>query len=278
MTNTVEQEAREMGWVPQEDYKGDPDRWVDAATYAERGHTVLPILRQANQKLHQTTIQQSKQLAEMQETLKASQEAIQELQAFNTEETKRKIAEAKKQVLIELKAAKEAGDVAQEVELTDALTDIKVAEKEAAARKEPVQTSKNSAATDVGKSDPDLAAFLEANPWYGNDARKTAKANGIVYMLRSDPDNDDLIGAAFYKKVTEQMNNTIRQPSKVEGSTAPTAALSAAGKTYKDLPADAKAACNDPKRIARLVGSGRAFKDVAAWQAHYAQIYFKGDE
>ena len=47
----VEQEARTLGWVPAEEFKGDPNRWVDAETFVERGHTVMPILRKNNERL-----------------------------------------------------------------------------------------------------------------------------------------------------------------------------------------------------------------------------------
>ena len=31
----VEARAREMGWKPQEEFHGDPSRWVDAEAYVE---------------------------------------------------------------------------------------------------------------------------------------------------------------------------------------------------------------------------------------------------
>lgn len=31
-----ETKAREMGWTPKEEFKGDPDKWVDAKDWVER--------------------------------------------------------------------------------------------------------------------------------------------------------------------------------------------------------------------------------------------------
>lgn len=39
-----EAEAREMGWVPAEEWRGPKERWVDARLFVERGRTVLPIV------------------------------------------------------------------------------------------------------------------------------------------------------------------------------------------------------------------------------------------
>ena len=59
----VEQEARTLGWVPAEEFKGDPNRWVDAETFVERGHTVMPILRKNNERLETLVKQQAEELS-----------------------------------------------------------------------------------------------------------------------------------------------------------------------------------------------------------------------
>jgi hypothetical protein len=38
----TEQEAKRMGWVEKEKFKGDPDRWVEADKFVERGKNELP--------------------------------------------------------------------------------------------------------------------------------------------------------------------------------------------------------------------------------------------
>lgn len=44
-------EARLMGWHPKEEFRGNPDDWVDARTFITRGEQQLPILRENNRKL-----------------------------------------------------------------------------------------------------------------------------------------------------------------------------------------------------------------------------------
>jgi hypothetical protein len=45
--DTAEAEAREMGWVPESEWKGDkkPAKFFSAAEFIERGQTILPIVQ-----------------------------------------------------------------------------------------------------------------------------------------------------------------------------------------------------------------------------------------
>jgi len=40
-----EAEAREIGWLPLEEFKGDPSRHADAKTFIERGETFMPMIK-----------------------------------------------------------------------------------------------------------------------------------------------------------------------------------------------------------------------------------------
>ncbi len=51
---SVEQRARNMGWMPKGAWRGEPDRWVDAATYVDRGERMLPLLQERNRALDKT--------------------------------------------------------------------------------------------------------------------------------------------------------------------------------------------------------------------------------
>ena len=52
-TATAEQRtaAESMGWIPPERFKGDPERYIDAAEYIDRGEKVLPIIKENNKRL-----------------------------------------------------------------------------------------------------------------------------------------------------------------------------------------------------------------------------------
>ena len=38
-------EAKELGWVPQDEFRGAQDKWIDAPTFLARGRDVMPLLR-----------------------------------------------------------------------------------------------------------------------------------------------------------------------------------------------------------------------------------------
>lgn len=46
-----EAEARAHGWSPKEEFKGDPNRWVDAETFVKRADEVMPLLKAKNARL-----------------------------------------------------------------------------------------------------------------------------------------------------------------------------------------------------------------------------------
>lgn len=270
----LEQEARTLGWVPQEEFKGNPERWVDAETFVERGKTVMPILKANNRRLEQEVERLHSETQKLQNLFAASQEAIGELQKVHSEATKAAVEKAKQNLLASLKQAKEEGDVELEVRLTDELTDLKAAQKEAA--KTPVQPAP--VQQQQPALHPDFAAWQEENKWFGTDERKTMRAMGIAQELRADPENDGLVGRKFFERIVEVMEERTNGPrmSKV-GGTRPTGTNNGGStdRSFNSLPPDAREACD--RQGKKLVGEGRAFKDMAAWRTYYTKLYYQGE-
>lgn len=48
-TNPVEEAARAQGWVPKEEWDGDPTKWRDATTYLDRGELLTKIKSQSTE-------------------------------------------------------------------------------------------------------------------------------------------------------------------------------------------------------------------------------------
>ena len=261
----IEARAREMGWVPQEEFKGNPDRWTDAETWVKNGENAIPLLRKDNENLRG-------EVRHLKELFQNSQEAIQALQEVHTEATKRAVEQAKKDLMAEIRAAREEGDVDLEIRLTDELTDLKLAEKTQSKVKQVQEQQQQQQ-----QPDPDLAAWMGENTWFGKDERKTMRAMGIAQQLRSDPANDGLVGKPFYDKVDALLRGESGSPhtTKVGETRHSGNGGSGRGKTYADLPQEAKDAC--AKQAKRVVGEGRAYKDLPSWQAAYADIYFQGE-
>ena len=71
MTTEVEQAAREMGWRPKEEFRGDTAKWVDAETFVSRGENFIPILRADREKLRGENAEIKSALAETKTLLQA---------------------------------------------------------------------------------------------------------------------------------------------------------------------------------------------------------------
>ena len=50
-TNDTESRARAQGWVPKEEFRGDPAKWRDANEFIRVGEQELPVLRERNRDL-----------------------------------------------------------------------------------------------------------------------------------------------------------------------------------------------------------------------------------
>lgn len=274
-------EAKSMGWVPAEEFRGDPSKWADAETFVKRGEQFMPLLKANNNRLKSEYQKLEQEVRGLKSLLTASHEAIEELKAFHSEDTKAKVAAVKQQLLEQLKIAKNDGDTEAETRLTEELIDLKAAQREPA---KPAPAKPSAAAPAEPQVDPELTAWMAkpGNEWFGSNRRKTQLAFGIAEELRADPSNDHLIGQAFYDRVAEEVAETLGEtrsvPSKVASSRGGSGGSSGAGngKSYADLPPEAKAACEDQAR--KLVGDGRAFKDTASWRKYYAEVFFSQGE
>ena len=262
----VEAEAKTLGWVPKEDFRGNPEKWVEAEAFVERGKAVMPILRKNNEKLLTDVNSLRGEIQTLKGALNASAEAMESLKEFQNEHTQRKVKEARAELIRQLTAAREDGNVEAEVKITDELASLRVAENVAAEK----PAEKVERAVDYTQ-EPYFKSWSQQNEWFGTDRRKTALAVGIAEEIRQSEPN--LFGEAFLRKVADEVNATLggaARQGKVEG--ARSGAGQTGAKSYADLPADAKAAC--VRQSERLVGPNRAFKTQADWQKHYVASYF----
>lgn len=280
VNNNHESQARQLGWVPKEQFRGDPEKWVDAETFVRRGEEIMPILKHNNARLQAEVEALRGQLTEAQETIKASTEAIEALREYQTEATQLAVEKAKKELRAQIAAAREAGNVEEELELTEQLQEVRNAERDVKAKDKgtgkPAAPAPAPAPTQPAPH-PEWVAWQKENPWFGTDRRRTALMIAEAEELRADPANKGLVGRAFFDRAAENVDailNPRATHSKVEdgqGSATPPAGKPGK-KGYNDLPQEAKDMCE--RQAEKLVGKGRAFKDKAEWQAHYAREYF----
>lgn len=268
----VQARAEKMGWIPPSRFRGDPERFVDADLYIERGETVLPIVKEQNKRLHSELEQVKGEAAKTAAALKAAQDAIAQIEERHSVDTQKAVEAARREVKSQLAAANEAGDHEGVAELTDQLVKLNTASPPAAEKK---PASPAPAPALQFKPDPELIAWNEENPWFGPNKRRTGLALGIAQELREAGDTTQ--GRAFYDRVVAEMERELGvapRGDKVEGGRngSDNDAPRRGGKSFSSLPADARAACDADEK--KFVGIGKQYKTLAEWRARYAQLYF----
>jgi hypothetical protein len=185
---TVEQRAVEMGWAPKEEFRGDPDKWIDAESYVRRGEEVLPIVQANNRKLMTKVEGLTSELTEAKALLRAATESIEALKEFNSTQTRAAAKEKKGEIITAIAEARREGDVETEIELTEQLTETNAALKEAE-KKPDTKPNGNGTANPI---DPALKEWMVENPWFGvttdpASKRKSAIALAIAQDIRTTP-------------------------------------------------------------------------------------------
>ncbi len=271
----IEADARLVGWQDEAEFPGDKAKWKPAADYLAMAEAQLPMARAQNRKLTETNQELLRRLKAQETAMSGLQESMEALKEFHSADTKRKVAEARNKLLGELKAARAAGDVDAEMEIVDALTQAGTNGTESA--KKPVAPT----TTPQGPT-PEWLAWREANPKFESDRKWRGVCVGMAEDMRADPKWNDLRGRAFYDEVTRQTDKWFAERAvtrRVDKSEAGGSAGDSGGgggvrgKSYAQLPPDAKAQCEKDSK--RHVGKG--FKTLADWQAYYAKVYWENE-
>lgn len=201
-------EAREEGWVPQEQYKGSKP-WIDAKTFVERGEQILPIVSAQNRKLKdelQGLRATTAQLVAVMNTNIAKERAEKDQYIRQLEDLKAKAIDEGK---------------GQEV--------IQIDRQLANVRAEPAQL------------DPYIPQWKAENDWYGRDRRLTGIADGLGAQYRQDNPHASTRQILDYVTAeVKNLNGTTRKPASAEAPTNTTTVRKSApkGKSWDDLPAD----------------------------------------
>jgi hypothetical protein len=246
----VETRARAMGWTPKDEFKGDPAKWRDAAEFVERGENLLPLVKAQNKRLE-------REVAELKQTTRELGDYLSktEQRAYD-----RAIADLKQQ----RKEAIAAGDG----EAFDKAEDqIKAVEREAAEK-----AAKRAEKKDDGP-DPVYSEWESRNAWL-KDAELSEYAEFAAQKLRAS--GEKATGAEFLDMVAERVKkqfpakftNPRRESAQAVEGAAPAARRG--GKSYADMPAEARAACD---RMAKN-GFGGDEKAMAKFKADYVKQYF----
>lgn len=217
-----ESKARIQGWVPKEEFRGDPAKWIDAKLFNERGETIIPIMRERNERLE-------KDVREMREEFK-------EFSEFHRQTEDRIYKKALKEIEQRKLTAVENADT----------TEYQKAELERVELEKVKPIPKIEKPVEL----PEMQEFRKANIWYESDPELTVEADalGVAYSKQNIP----------YPKILEKVQTTMKilhpekfanvkrdDYSKVESVSSETGLPKKGNShTYENLPVEAKKQCD----------------------------------
>lgn len=222
---SMEDQAREMGWRPKEEFKGDDSKWVDAETFVKRGEDILPIVR-ANAKKDREALEAARaEIAEMKKTFG-------EFKKYHSQTERRAYERAMRDLEERQAEAVEAGDLKAVREITKEMTDLS----------KDVQTDGNGDPYESEDHKGELARWKGENPWFEKDSVMT----GAAIAIASELEAQGVKGKAQMDEVAKRIkaefphkfeNERRKVPAAVEGASPPRKG----GKTRSDLPPEARA-------------------------------------
>lgn len=248
----LEARARQMGWTPKDEFKGDPSKWRDAGEFIERGEREVPLLRAQNRRLEAKIGELSTTVREMGEYLSKTEQ-----RAYD-----RAIADLKQQ----RKDALAAGDGDAFDKADEQLEQLK---RDAAAK-----AAQHAQKKDDGGADPVYTEWESRNPWL-KDQELSDYAEFAAQKLRAGGERAtgaeflDLVAAKVKAQFPTKFSNPRRETAQAVEGAAP--ARRGGGKTYADMPAEARAACD------RMAKNGFAGNEEAAkkFRDQYVKQYFE---
>lgn len=156
----AEQIAMEQGWVPKEQWKGNPDDWRPAKEFNDRGELFSRIKSQSTE-------------------LKELRQAM----TFLTEQQKKQFEAGFQQAVRELKSARDAalqeGDVLKAQQFTDKIDEVKEKHQAQAA------TFKPNVPASVEPT-PVFKSWFDQNKWYTADKVLTKYADAVGYEYKQE--------------------------------------------------------------------------------------------
>lgn len=195
----VEEKALDQGWVPQDDFKGEEHKWVDAGEFLRRGELFGKI------------DSQNRELKETRKTLEALQQHYLKVQETEYKRALTDLKKQKKDALIE----NDVEAVLDVDERIDALREDQL--KEAAASAKAHQTQASS------EPHPEFVAWTNKNSWYENNKPMRAFADARGNELQSEGKSPTEVLRLVAEEVRKEFPNKFYNPKRdeagsVEGS------------------------------------------------------------
>jgi hypothetical protein len=229
--------ARRLGWRPQEEYNGRRE-WVPAEKFIETAENELPVLRENLRRLDNLY---TKDVGSLKNELTEVKQVLADFREFSTRAEQRAYEKAKR----ELEEKRDVAVAHADTETFKATQrEIEELDKSVKPPKPEVEKPK------VDAPDPAITSWIAENEWFTTDGELMAYAKAQdQFLMQAKP------GMSVAERLAEVKNRTKKEYPDKFGNPRREQASSVAepgaqtqtrkkGKTYDDLPAEAKAACD----------------------------------
>jgi hypothetical protein len=253
----TEEKAAKMGWVPQEEWKGDPEKWRPAEEFVERGENIVPIMRERIEKLEK----------ELEVISKLNKSELKKVRESAYEQAKKEYEKELETLNKEKFEAIQEADVEKYQQVEGKISKLK--------KPDEIQD-------EVPQVNPVFEDWRKKNSWYAPDLTDigdadealTLFANAIGGKIQAEKPGmpPEEFFAEVEKRVRAEFPHKFENPKRKEPGLAESGHQSASKskKSFADLPDDAKSAY---RRIAdRMKSKGREYN-----KEDYAKAYFEED-
>jgi len=217
--------AKSMGWVPEDQYRGNKDNWVDAQAFVDKGMNDLPILRERVRA-------QARQLEEVNQD-------IEQFKKHHEETAQREYQRAYKDLQERERKTVEEGD-------TEAWENL---------QREKATLAQQHNQQQRPAENPILSKWKNDSDWYGKDAEMTQYAESISDYVADKAKREgrqNIFGTVQFldeveAEVKARFPNHFENPNRNEPPAVESGGRTrrqSGGKSYADLPPEAKNACD----------------------------------
>lgn len=190
----AEVKAMESGWVPKDQWEGDPDAWRPAKEFNDRGELFRKIDDQNR-------------------TVKELKKALEDMKRHHAAVRETEYARALSSLKAQKKTALEEGDAAQVIQLDDQIDLVK--EEQNKLKEQPIEVQ--------ATANPEFVNWVDKNKWYETNESMRAYADTLGRNLAQKGYTPTQVLAEVAKQVrqdfpTKFSNPNRDKPAAVEGS------------------------------------------------------------
>ena len=234
-TSEIEREAAQMGHVPRDQFRGNPDDWIDAETFVKRGREVMPILRKNNERL-------LSKVTELERARMEDRKTFEEFRKFQEQALDRQKSDALMQLRAARKEAISTGDGEAFDRVDEQIRQVEAYQVPDAIKARPVEQPQ--------ALNPVFEDWAERNEWFHKDPALRAVADSLVDVIKAEGVHQ-IGGPEFLEEVARRVRaispakfqNPARRAAAAVDAPAPRA-RKPNGRSYDDLPAEAKQICD----------------------------------